>query len=329
MLTTRQERVLEIIIREYVKNVTPVGSKLICNELNCSSATVRNEMSVLENLGYLEKTHISSGRIPSEHGYRYYVDNLMKPKEMTGEDMLKLQTIFNNNKLEINDCLKKSLEIISELTDYTSVVLGSNSSTNKLKKVEVLPLDSDKLIAIIITDKGHIEHKQIRIEGVSLEDISKSTKLINKLIVGTPINEVKEKLEFEVKPVINRYVKQHETIYNAFYDVFNDFVMRSDVSFVGRNNILNQPEFNNVEKIKKIFNKLDDDTLIRSTSLDDKDINIYIGNESNVDEDVTIIKTKYQTEDDEGVIAIIGPKRMEYSKVVSLLNYIKENLDKK
>lgn len=329
MLTTRQERVLEIIIREYVKNVTPVGSKLICNELNCSSATVRNEMSVLENLGYLEKTHISSGRIPSEHGYRYYVDNLMKPKEMTGEDMLKLQTIFNNNKLEINDCLKKSLEIISELTDYTSVVLGSDSSTNKLKKVEVLPLDSDKLIAIIITDKGHIEHKQIRIDGVSLEDISKSTELINKLIVGTPINEVKEKLEFEVKPVINRYVKQHETIYNAFYDVFNDFVMRSDVSFVGRNNILNQPEFNNVEKIKKIFNKLDDDTLIRSTSLDDKDINIYIGNESNVDEDVTIIKTKYQTEDDEGVIAIIGPKRMEYSKVVSLLNYIKENLDKK
>ena len=329
MLTTRQERVLEIIIREYVKNVTPVGSKLICNELNCSSATVRNEMSVLENLGYLEKTHISSGRIPSEHGYRYYVDNLMKPKEMTGEDMLKLQTIFNNNKLEINDCLKKSLEIISELTDYTSVVLGSDSSTNKLKKVEVLPLDSDKLIAIIITDKGHIEHKQIRIDGVSLEDISKSTELINKLIVGTPINEVKEKLEFEVKPVINRYVKQHETIYNAFYDVFNDFVMKSDVSFVGRNKILNQPEFNNVEKIKKIFNKLDDDTLIRSTSLDDKDINIYIGNESNVDEDVTIIKTKYQTEDDEGVIAIIGPKRMEYSKVVSLLNYIKENLDKK
>ena len=320
---------MEIIIREYVKNVTPVGSKLICNELNCSSATVRNEMSVLENLGYLEKTHISSGRVPSERGYRYYVDNLMKPKEMTGEDMLKLQTIFNNNKLELNDCLKKSLEIISELTDYTSVVLGSDSSMNKLKKVEVLPLDSDKLVAIIITDKGHIEHKQIRIEGVSLEEISKSTELINKLIVGTPINEIKEKLEFEVKPVINRYVKQHETIYNAFYDVFNDFVMKSDVSFVGRNKILNQPEFNNVEKIKKIFNKLDDDTLIRTTSLDDKDINIYIGNESNVDEDVTIIKTKYQTEDDEGVIAIIGPKRMEYSKVVSLLNYIKENLDKK
>lgn len=329
MLTTRQERVLEVIIREYVKNVTPVGSKLICDELKCSSATIRNEMSALESMGYLEKTHISSGRVPSESGYRYYVDNLMKPKEMTGEDMLKLQTIFNNNKLEINDCLKKSLEIISELTDYTSVVLGSSSSENKLKKVEVLPLEGDKLIAIIVTDKGHIEHKQIKIEGVSLSEISKSVELINKLIVGTPIDEIKEKLEFEVKPVINKYIKQHETIYNAFYDVFNDFVMKSDVSFVGRNKILNQPEFNNVEKIKKIFNKLDDYTLLEASSSDDKDINIYIGNESNVDEDVTIIKTKYRTLDDEGVIAIIGPKRMEYSKVVSLLNYIKENLDKK
>lgn len=329
MLTTRQERVLEVIIREYVKNVTPVGSKLICDELKCSSATIRNEMSALESMGYLEKTHISSGRVPSESGYRYYVDNLMKPKEMTGEDMLKLQTIFNNNKLEINDCLKKSLEIISELTDYTSVVLGSSSSENKLKKVEVLPLEGDKLIAIIVTDKGHIEHKQIKMEGVSLSEISKSVELINKLIVGTPIDEIKEKLEFEVKPVINKYIKQHETIYNAFYDVFNDFVMKSDVSFVGRNKILNQPEFNNVEKIKKIFNKLDDYTLLEASSSDDKDINIYIGNESNVDEDVTVIKTKYRTLDDEGVIAIIGPKRMEYSKVVSLLNYIKENLDKK
>ena len=329
MLTTRQERVLEIIIREYVKNVTPVGSKLICDELNCSSATVRNEMSNLENAGYLEKTHISSGRVPSEKGYRYYVDHLMKPKEMTGEDMLKLQTIFTNNKLEINDCLKKSLEIISELTDYTSVVLGSTSSENKLKKVEVLPLDSEKLIAIIITDKGHIEHKQIKIEGVSLEEISKSVELINKLIVGTPIDEIKEKLEFEVKPIINKYVKQHEIIYNTFYNVFSDFVLKSDISFVGKNKILNQPEFNNVEKIKKVFDKLDDDKLLRSISEDNNDINIYIGNESNLDEDVTVIKTKYKTDLDEGVIAIIGPKRMEYSKVVSLLNYIKENIDNK
>ena len=329
MITDRQKEMLKIIAEEYIKTAKPVSSNHICKKLKCSSATIRNEMAKLEELHLLEKNHFASGRIPSEEGYKYYVDHLMKPKNMTGEDMLKLQTIFTNNKLEINDCLKKSLEIISELTDYTSVVLGSTSSENKLKKVEVLPLDSEKLIAIIITDKGHIEHKQIKIEGVSLEEISKSVELINKLIVGTPIDEIKEKLEFEVKPIINKYVKQHEIIYNTFYNVFSDFVLKSDISFVGKNKILNQPEFNNVEKIKKVFDKLDDDKLLRSISEDNNDINIYIGNESNLDEDVTVIKTKYKTDLDEGVIAIIGPKRMEYSKVVSLLNYIKENIDNK
>ncbi len=329
MLTTRQEKVLEIIIREYVKNVTPVGSKLICDELNCSSATVRNEMAALENEGFLEKAHISSGRIPSQEGYRYYVDNLMKPKEMTGEDMLKLQTIFNNNKLALNEVLKKSLEIISEITDYTSVVLGNSVIDNKLQKVEVLPINESKLVAIIVTDKGHVEHKDMKVEGVSLEEITKTVELINKLIVGTPIHEIKEKLEFEIKPIINQYVKQHEALYNAFFDVFNDFAIKSDATFVGKTKILNQPEFNNVEKIKKIFNKLDDENLLQSVEEDDKDINIYIGNESNLDEDVTIIKTKYKTDDDEGTIAIIGPKRMEYSKVVTLLGYIKDNLNKK
>lgn len=328
MLTSRQENILEIIIREYVKNITPVGSQQICDELKCSSATVRNEMKILEDSGYLEKTHISSGRIPSEEGYRYYVDNLMKPKEMTGEEMLKLQTIFSNNQLEINDCLKKSLEIISDLTDYTSVVLGSSSSANRLKKVEVLPIEENNLIAIIITDKGHIEHKKISVEGVPLNEIAKTVELINKLIVGTPIDEIREKLEFEVKPIINQYVKQHEAIYNAFYDVFNDFVIKNDAEFVGRNNILDQPEFNNVEKVKKIMNKLDDKDLLANIEENDKDINIYIGKESQVDEDVTVIKTKYKRGYDEGVIAIIGPKRMEYSKVISLLDYIKKNIDK-
>lgn len=329
MLTTRQEKVLEIIIREYVKNVTPVGSKLICDELNCSSATVRNEMAALENEGYLEKTHISSGRVPSENGYRYYVDNLMKPKEMTGEDMLKLQTIFNNNKLALNEVLRRSLEIVSEMTDYTSVVLGNSVIDNKLQKIEVLPISESRLIAIIVTDKGHVEHKEMNIEGVSLEEITKTVELINKLIIGTPIQEIKEKLEFEIKPIINQYVRQHEALYNAFYDVFNDFTMKNDATFVGRNKILNQPEFNNIDKIKKIFNKLDDEGLLQSIEEDDKDINIYIGNESNLDEDVTIIKTKYKTDNDEGTIAIIGPKRMEYSKVVALLGYIKDNLNKK
>lgn len=326
MLTSRQEKILQLIVDEYVKSVNPVGSKLICDELNCSSATVRNDMSILEDLGYLEKTHVSSGRIPSEMGYRYYVDNLMEPKKMNGDDLLKLQLIFNNNKLDMPDVIKKSLAIISELTDYTSVVLGSKSNENKLQKVEVLPLVDSKLLAIIVTDKGHVEHKNISISGVCIEEVQKTVELINKLLIGTPIDEINKKLEFEVKPIINQYVMQHEIIYNAFYNVFSDIVSKNDMSFVGKTNILNQPEFNNVEKIKNLLNKFEDSSLFESVEEDDNDINIYIGKESKLDDDVTVIKTKYKTNTDEGTIAVIGPKRMEYDRVISLLGYIKEHL---
>ena len=135
MLTNRQNEILKIIVLEYIKLAKPVSSNLICDELKCSSATVRSEMAQLEDLGLLEKTHTSSGRIPSEAGYRYYVDNLMELKSMSAEDMLKLQIIFRNNQLELNDCIKKSLEIISEMTNCTSIKLGKTSHENKLKEI--------------------------------------------------------------------------------------------------------------------------------------------------------------------------------------------------
>lgn len=328
MLTTRQEKILELIVREYIKTARPVGSKLLCHELKCSSATIRNEMATLEDLNYLEKTHVSSGRVPSEKGYRYYVDNLMQLNTINGEDLLKLQIIFNNNKIEINSCLKKSLEIVAEMTDCTSIVLGSKANLNRLKKVEVLPLSENSLLAIIVTDKGHVEHRNMNINNIPVEEIEKSVALINKLLVGTPIDEINQKLEFEVKPIINQYVKQYKAIYSAFYQVFNDFTM-DNVSIVGKNNMLNQPEFNNVEKIKSLYNKLDSQEVLNDIYAENNDISIYIGKESKVDDDVTVIKTKYKTGNDEGTIAIIGPKRMDYERIVSMLEYIKENISDK
>ena len=156
MIGTRQKELLKTIVEEYVKTARPVGSKSLCKKFKCSSATIRNDMAVLEDLGYLEKTHISSGRIPSEVGYRYYVDNLMEPKKISGEDMLKLQTIFANKDLELNDAISKSLEIISDMTNYTSVILGKESSDAKLQKVEVVPISDRQLVAIVITDTGHV-----------------------------------------------------------------------------------------------------------------------------------------------------------------------------
>ncbi len=328
MIGSREEQVLKLIIEEYIKTAKPVGSSSICEILECSSATIRNEMAELEKLGYLEKTHISSGRVPSEKGYRYYVDNLMKPKDMTGEDMLKLQTIFHNNSLQTSDAINKCLEIISDMTNYTSVILGSSSSENKLRQVEILPLEDNNVVAIVITDKGHVEHKNLLIsENISIEEIKTTTDLINKLLVGTPIDEVSEKLEFEIKPIIGKYVKQHEAIYNAFYNAFSEFATKNNMHFVGKTNILKQPEFNNVDKLKKIIEKFENKDIINNIKEEDNGINVYIGSENDFDDDVTIIKTKYDIGGENGTIAIVGPKRMEYDKVVALLEYLKSNID--
>lgn len=327
MISQREKEILKVIVEEYIKTAKPVSSSAICRIIDCSSATVRNEMVYLSDLGYLEKNHFASGRVPSEKGYKYYVDNLMKPKDMTGEDMLKLQTIFNNQSLALSDTIKKSIEIVSEITNYTSIVLGTNASLNKLKQVEIVPLEENKILTLVITDKGVVEHKNLYLPStISTLEVRKTVELINKLLVGTPINEVSEKLEYEIKPIIGKYVKQHEVLYNAFYDAFSEFTngTNNDVHFVGRSNFLKQPEFTSIEKVQEVLSKFDDINVIKEE--ENNGINIYIGSESEISEDMAVIKTKYNIGGEEGTIAIVGPKRMEYDKVVSLLDYIKNNI---
>ncbi len=329
MLTERQKEILKIIVLEYIKLAKPVGSNLICDTLNCSSATIRSEMATLEELGLLEKTHTSSGRVPSEKGYRYYVDNLMEIKKMSAEDMLKLQIIFHNNQLQFNDCVAESLKLISEMTNYTSIKLGSASHENTLKEISIVPLNDDNLIVIVVTNMGYVEHKNISLPNVDINDVKKTVNLINNMIVGTPIDEVSEKLEFEIKPIIANYVEEHEKLYNAFYNVFNNFASKN-VDVIGKRNILKHKEFDNIEKVSRILDKFEDDNianLVDEIKERGNDINIYIGKENNIDDDMTVIETSYKTPQEEGKLVVVGPKRMDYDRVVALLEFIKENIE--
>lgn len=329
MLTERQKEILKIIVLEYIKLAKPVGSNLICDTLNCSSATIRSEMAALEELGLLEKTHTSSGRVPSEKGYRYYVDNLMEIKKMSAEDMLKLQIIFHNNQLQFNDCVAESLKLISEMTNYTSIKLGSASHENTLKEISIVPLNDDNLIVIVVTNMGYVEHKNISLPNVDINDVKKTVNLINNMIVGTPIDEVSEKLEFEIKPIIANYVEEHEKLYNAFYNVFNNFASKN-VDVIGKRNILKHKEFDNIEKVSRILDKFEDDniaSLVDEIKERGNDINIYIGKENNIDDDMTVIETSYKTPQEEGKLVVVGPKRMDYDRVVALLEFIKENIE--
>ena len=211
----RKNSLLKEIVETYIKTVKPVGSKSLCDKFKLSSATIRNEMAALEELGLLEKNHISSGRIPSEEGYKYYVKNLMEPETLTGKDMLQLQKIFANNELNLSDAITKCMEIISEITNYTSVVLGNNSDDNNLLQVSIIALNDRQVVAVICTDKGHVENKTFNLPAnTDVKEIIKTSEIINKLLVGTPIKEVSQRLELEIKPIIKKSIYQYETIYN-------------------------------------------------------------------------------------------------------------------
>ncbi len=327
----RKDKLLKEIIESYIKTVKPVGSKSLCNKLGFSSATIRNEMSVLERLGYIEKNHISSGRIPSEKGYKYYVQYLMEPEKLTGKDVLKLQKIFANTDLVINDTITKCMEIISDLTNYASVVLGKNSSDNLLLKLDIIALEKNNIIALVCTDKGIVENKKFSLpEGTDIKEIIKINEIINKLLIGTPISKASERLEFEIKPIIVKEVMQYETIYNIFYSAFNDFaVNNSTVHVSGQSKIFSQPEYQNVDNLKKIACKLDDlEALKKLDNQRSEDVEIFIGNDNVVDKDLAVIKKDFKVGGEEGTIAVIGPKRMDYKKIVSLLNYVDDNLEK-
>ena len=329
-MDNRQRELLKEIVESYINNVRPVGSKALCKKFKVSSATIRNEMVVLEKLGYIEKAHISSGRIPSEKGYKYYVDNLMKPKELNGEEMLKLQTIVHNNSLEVSDAITRCMEIISELTNYTSVVLGKSSSDNTLQQVNIIPLDKNQIVALVCTNKGIVENKKFNLpENIYMEELVKTCEIINKMLVGTPIDEVSQRLEFDIKPIISKTIKQYETVYDIFYEAFNDFTKNSsNVFFSGKSNMLKQPEYDNIEEIKKIVGKFEDESLVRKIEENEEGINVYIGEETDFDPNVTVIKSKFKFNGEEGTIAIVGPKRMEYDRVIGLLDFINKEIEK-
>lgn len=334
----RQEELLKIIVETYIQTFKPVGSKSLVDHFNVSSATIRNDMALLEDLNLLEKEHLSSGRIPSEAGYKYYVNNLMKPKDITGEDVLKLQTILNNNNLVVSDAIQKCMEIISDITHYTSVVIGPSVESSTLQQISIIALEDDeddgssdrRVVAVLVTNQGVVENKQVNISrDINLKELIKTSEIINKALVGTPLSKVSERLELEIKPRIKDVINRYEEVCNFFSSAFRDFTIdNSDIVFGGKTNILDYKEYDTPDKVKEMIAKLENTELVKNIQTNDSDINVYIGEETEFDPDVTIIKTHYKVGKDEGTLAIIGPKRMEYDKVFTLLNFLKSYIEK-
>lgn len=332
MLTERQLLILQVIIDDFIRSAHPVGSRSLAKkaEIALSSATIRNEMAELEELGLIEKTHTSSGRVPSEKGYRFYVDHLLSPAVIQQNDLKAIKALFTDKIYELETIIQNSAKVLSELTKYTAIVLGPTVDENKLSKFEILPLNDDSAIAIIVTNTGHVEHKLFSLpKSFNRSDLEKTVNILNSKLVGVPLNELQSKLNQELSILFKQHLEDYEMMFQSIANVLN-VQQNEKLYYGGKINMLKQPEFQDLDKIKDLLYLIEQEEnfhqLLRKTPFG---LNVKIGTEINnpLMDNFSLITATYTTGDEQiGKIAILGPKRMHYSRVISLLNLLSKDL---
>ena len=329
---TRSDTILKYIVEYFIKNAQPVGSHTLIDEykLPYSSATIRNEMFALEKMGYIEKTHSSSGRVPSSKGYRYYCEHL---RDKSVDETLKnsLQIVLEQKIRSVEEVIKESCEILSHMTNLVSVVSGASGSVERLANVQLIQIGENTLTAVFVTDKGYVENKTFIIpSSIQGNEVVDCVKILNERLKGTPVNELVEKVE-ALKPILNDYVVSHDIVYQALLETFIRFA-GDRLSLYGRDELFNQPEFmNDAEKLQEVFKLLNNKSVFKevdSKALSDKEEKVVL-NIGETNPDVSMVTTKFKIGDgEESTITLLGPTRMDYDKVLSALEYLTEELNK-
>ncbi|WP_188453609.1 heat-inducible transcriptional repressor HrcA [Virgibacillus oceani] len=331
MLTGRQLLILQVIIDDFIQSAQPVGSRAISKKDNISfsPATIRNVMADLEDMGFLEKTHSSSGRIPSEKGYRFYVDNLLSP-EIISDDVNVFKHVIQDGIFEFEQVVQKSAELLSDLTNYTSIILGPEVFETKLKQLQIITLTPQTAVAILITNTGHVEHRSFSIPNeMSASDLEKMVNILNDRLHGVPILQLPEKLNTEVRSLIRLYVSDFEKSFDYLKAAFfNEHPVKLYVG--GKTNMLMQPEFKDIDKVRSFYAMMEkEDEIANMLKATTDGIKVTIGHENKVDaiKDCSLITATYHLgEEQMGTIALLGPTRMEYNKVITLLNALSNEM---
>ena len=332
MLDERKKKVLQAIVEEFINTAEPVSSSSISNkyDLDCSSATIRNEMADLDKKGYLEKVHTSSGRIPSAKGYRYYVDELLKDDNISLEEVKYISDKLEIKVHEIEDLTKITANTISEITHYTTVTIGPKADEQIIQEIKFVMLGTKMLLAIIMTDTGMVKETIIKFdEDINEKQIETLNYVFNNKLKGEPIKKIDRPLEEYLFDEMSDMVKVIKPIITQIKKVlFQD----SQIYLEGARKELDLPEFNSLQVAKNFMNILDKRELMEDmlNSGFAEDINVYIGEENDKEElkDFSVVTFKHKVGNkDMGTIGIIGPKRMDYSKVISVMKYISKKLN--
>ena len=331
LLEERKKRVLQAIIEEYIKTAEPVSSNAIINleGLECSSATIRNEMAELEKMGYIEKTHTSSGRVPSAKGYRFYVDELLEEDKISLEEIKYISDKLETKVNEIEDITKIASSTISEITHYTTVSIGPNTEVQKIENIKFVLLSNRMIMAVILTDTGLVRETIIKFdEDITENQVETLNYMFNNKLKGEPITKIDKPLEKYLVEEMQYSVNLIKPIIEQMKKV----VEEEKFHLEGANRLFELPEFNSLEIAKNFINILDEKELMTdmlSTGFA-QDINVYIGEENEKEElkDFSIVTFKHRIGNkDLGTIGIIGPKRMDYAKVISVMKYISKKLN--
>ena len=332
MSLTRSETILKMIVEYFIKTAEPVGSHTLIEEyqLPYSSATIRNEMSALEKMGYIEKPHTSAGRVPSSKGYEYYCQHL-RDKELNESIRYSLQSVLDSKIQSVEEVIKRSCEIISHMTNLVSIVMGPDENAEHLASVQLVPINENTITAIFVTDRGYVQNKTFILdESIKPDEIVKCGQLLNDRLKGTPVSELVDKME-SLKPVLSDYIVSHDVVYQAILESLLRFA-GDRLSLYGRNELFNHPEFkNDTDALMRVMKLLDNASLLKKVDYQlesDSDTAINIGDvEGNPD--VAIVTTKVRIgPDSENTITLVGPKRMDYDKALSALEYLSQELEK-
>ena len=331
-LDARKRKILQAIIEEYIETAEPVSSgNLVKNgALRCSSATIRNEMADLEKIGFLEQPHTSSGRIPSEKGYRYYVDELLREDDISRKEMELIKQRLETKVNALEDLTKIATTTLSEITHYTTIAIGPNVNNHNIIDIKFVLLGTRVLMAVILTDSGIIRESIIKFdEDITQEQVNDLTVIFKNKLVGKPL----EKLNGPIEDFIMSEMKTGINIIQKIINEINKLIDDSNrVYLEGTNKVVDMPEFKKVDIAKDFLNVLDAKNLVAdvlNTGVAN-DISVYIGSESDKEElkNFSIVTFNHLLGDkDIGTIGIIGPKRMDYSKVISVMKYISKKLN--
>lgn len=335
-LDERKKKILQAVIRNYLETGEPVGSRTISKytDLNLSSATIRNEMSDLEEMGYIIQPHTSAGRIPSDKGYRFYVDTMLEEKERE-VDELKGLLVEKDEKMDT--LLKRVARVLATNTNYAAMITAPQYHHNKLKFIQLSRVDTHQLLAVIVVEGNVIKNTMLRVdEALDDETLLKLNILLNTHLNGLSIEEINLSMISELK----RQAGIHSSIVSEVIDAVAEAIKSDEdlkIYTSGTNNILKYPELtDNREKASELINIFEEkqslNELVTETLADENStgIQVYIGNETPVQsmKDCSVVTATYDLgEGMRGTVGIIGPKRMDYDKVISTLKTLMNELD--